>query len=76
MQVHQLLGTGAGQGQPQQSESLYDVAFRYYGNPGMWRVIAAFNGITDPLRVPAGTVLQIPPQGGQGEQGGQAGQPT
>lgn len=65
VQVHQLLGTGAGPGQPQQSESLYDLAFRYYGNPGMWRVIAAYNGITDPLRVPAGTVLQIPPPGGQ-----------
>lgn len=68
VQVHQLLGTGAGPGQPQQSESLYDVAFRYYGNPGLWRLIAAYNGITDPLRVPAGTVLQIPPQSGQ--QGG------
>jgi hypothetical protein len=63
VQVHQVLGTGAGPGEPQQSESLYEVAFRYYGNPGMWRLIAAYNGIADPLRVPAGTVLRIPAQG-------------
>ncbi|HKV88849.1 MAG TPA: hypothetical protein VJT78_12705 [Candidatus Dormibacteraeota bacterium] len=62
VQIHQLLGTGAGPGQPQESESLYDLAYRYYGNPGMWRLIAAYNGITDPLRVPAGAVLRIPPQ--------------
>jgi len=66
VQVHQVLGTGAGPDQPQQSESLYDVAFRYYGNPGLWRLIAAYNGIIDPLRVPAGTVLRIPPAGPQG----------
>jgi hypothetical protein len=62
--MHQLLGTGGAPGEPQSSESLYDLAFRYYGNPGMWRLIAAFNGIADPLRVPAGTVLRIPPEAG------------
>ncbi len=61
--VHELLGTGAAPGAPQSSESLYDVAYRYYGNPGLWRLIAAFNGIDDPLRIPPGTVLRIPPSG-------------
>jgi Contractile injection system tube protein len=62
--MHQVLGTGGAADEPQGSESLYDVAFRYYGNPAMWRLIAAYNGIADPLRVPPGTVLRIPPEAG------------
>lgn len=57
--VHQVIGSGsdvAGTG-----ERLEDVAFQYYGDPSAWRLIAAFNGITDPGRVPAGTLLRIPP---------------
>jgi nucleoid-associated protein YgaU len=36
------------------------VAFREYGEAGLWRGIAAFNGIDDPLRVVAGTRLLLP----------------
>jgi hypothetical protein len=56
--VHQIVGAG---GEGGVGETLYDVANQYFGNPGLWRVIAAFNGIADPLRVPPGTVLRIPP---------------
>lgn len=31
------------------------------GNPFLWRLLAAHNGIDDPLRVPPGTVLAVPP---------------
>jgi len=59
--VHQVLGAG---GEGGAGESLYDLAFAYYGNPGLWRLIASFNGIADPLRVPPGAVLRIPPAPG------------
>jgi len=41
-------------------DSLHSVAFREYGDAGLWRGIAAFNGIDDPLRVVAGTRLLLP----------------
>jgi nucleoid-associated protein YgaU len=41
-------------------DTLASVAYREYGDPTMWRVIAAANGIDDPLRIPAGTALQVP----------------
>jgi nucleoid-associated protein YgaU len=59
--VHQVVGAGGSGGS---GESLYDLAYSYYGNPGLWRLIAVYNGITDPLQVPPGTVLQIPPAPG------------
>jgi hypothetical protein len=31
------------------------------GNPFLWRLLAAHNAVEDPLRVPAGTVLAVPP---------------
>lgn len=59
--VHQVIGAGGAAGG---GESLYDLAYSYYGNPGLWRLIAVYNGITDPLQVGPGTVLQIPPAPG------------
>jgi Contractile injection system tube protein len=56
--IHRVLGAGDGLA----GERLEDIAFLYYGDPSAWRVIAAFNGIDDPARVPAGTLLRIPPQ--------------
>jgi len=41
-------------------DSLASVAHREYGSPAMWRPLAAFNGIDDPLRVGPGTTLLIP----------------
>jgi nucleoid-associated protein YgaU len=59
--VHQVVGAGGAAGG---GESLYDLAYSYYGNPGLWRLIAVYNGITDPLQVAPGTILQIPPAPG------------
>jgi len=42
-------------------ERLEDLAAAYYGDPSLWRLIADANSIDDPLHVPAGTVLRIPP---------------
>lgn len=62
--VHQVMGAGpesVGSG-----ERLEDVAFLYYGDPSPWRLIAAHNDIVDAARVPAGTLLTIPPAPGAG----------
>jgi Contractile injection system tube protein len=40
---------------------LDQLAANRYGDPSFWRVIAAFNGIDNPLELPAGTVLRLPP---------------
>lgn len=41
-------------------DSLHSVAWREYDDPSLWRGLAAFNGIDDPLRVPPGTRLLVP----------------
>ena len=41
-------------------DSLQDLAARVYGDPGKWRVIARENGVRDPRRLAAGTVLRLP----------------
>jgi nucleoid-associated protein YgaU len=41
-------------------DSLHSVAWREYGDASLWRGIAAFNGIDDPLRVAPGTRLLVP----------------
>jgi len=45
-------------GQP--GERLDQIADTYFGDPAWWRLIAVFNGISDPLRMAAGTLLRIP----------------
>jgi hypothetical protein len=42
-------------------ETLSGIAARYYDSPGDWRAIAVRNQVTDPRRLPAGLVLDIPP---------------
>lgn len=42
-------------------EALWQLAARYYGDPGLWRLIAIANQIEDPLRIAAGAILRIPP---------------
>jgi hypothetical protein len=44
-----------------QGETLNDVANAVYGDPNAWRPIAELNHVTDPLAVPAGSILEIPP---------------
>ena len=43
------------------SERLDEIANSYYGNPALWRLIAVFNGIDDPLADHSGRLLQVPP---------------
>jgi hypothetical protein len=64
---HELLGAGmgetAGEGESETegtSERLDVLAFRYYGDPSLWRLIALFNGIDDPLHLVPGLLLRIP----------------
>lgn len=35
--------------------------YGYFGDPALWRWLAIFNNIIDPLHIPPGTPLQIPP---------------
>jgi nucleoid-associated protein YgaU len=54
IQVHQFAA----------GERLDQVVRRYYGflgHPALWRWLATFNGIADPLHIEPGAVLQIPP---------------
>jgi len=39
---------------------LDEIAYRNYGHSGLWRLVAWFNNVSDPLRVTAGTLLRIP----------------
>jgi nucleoid-associated protein YgaU len=41
-------------------DSLHSIAFREYDDPALWRGLAAFNDLDDPLRVRPGTRLLIP----------------
>lgn len=41
-------------------ESLASIAYAAYRNPNMWRALARANRIDDPMRVRAGTVLDVP----------------
>jgi hypothetical protein len=42
-------------------ETLEQVAYEAFGNTSLWRGLAAFNGIDDPLRIRAGDELLLPP---------------
>lgn len=54
-------GGGAG-------ERLDEIAYRYFGIPSLWRWLANFNSLDDPLHLKAGSVLQVPPVGQEGPQ--------
>jgi hypothetical protein len=41
-------------------ETLDDVAYRSFGRTNLWRAIAAFNGIDDPLRLQPGAEILLP----------------
>jgi hypothetical protein len=60
--VHTVPGGGANEeGQRGSSERLDVIAHEMYGNPGMWRLIAYYNGITDPLADLGGRTISLPP---------------
>jgi hypothetical protein len=48
-------------GAPPTGERLDLIAARYYGEPSLWRVLAAYNGINDPTRIPPPDTIRIPP---------------
>jgi nucleoid-associated protein YgaU len=41
-------------------DTLASIAWREYGDPGMWRAIATVNAIEDPMRLRAGSSLLVP----------------
>lgn len=41
-------------------DSLHSLAFREYDDPTLWRGLAVFNNVDDPLRLTPGTRLRIP----------------
>jgi hypothetical protein len=51
---------GDGRGEPL-GERLDQIAFRYYGEPALWRLLATFNDISDPFCLSPGRPLRIPP---------------
>jgi hypothetical protein len=60
VQFYDVIGGGADPGGGITGERLDQIALRVYGDPGLWKVLALFNGLDDPLRLPAGLVLRIP----------------
>jgi hypothetical protein len=58
--VHAVAGDNADEPpEPGLGERLDQLAFRYYGDPSQWRVLAWLNDIADPLAMAAGRVLQV-----------------
>lgn len=53
---HEVIG-----GEDEPAERLDEIASRYYGEPALWRAIAQYNGVADPLHIPPPRVLRIPP---------------
>jgi Contractile injection system tube protein len=53
---HEVVG-----GEDAPAERLDEIAARYYGEPGLWRAIAVYNSVADPLAFPPPRVLRIPP---------------
>lgn len=47
-------------GGPDGGERVDTLAWRYYGQAALWRVVATAGALTDPLSMAAGTVLRLP----------------
>jgi hypothetical protein len=58
--VHEVVGGEPGD-EAGGGERLDLIAARYYGEPSLWRVLAAFNGVTDPTRIPPPRTVRVPP---------------
>lgn len=61
VEVHELLGGSSEGNDAAAGERLDEIAFRYYGNPAFWRVLARFNSLEDPLHLRTGLSLHVPP---------------
>jgi hypothetical protein len=57
----QVAGEAGAAAPPPSGERLDLIAARYYGEPSLWRVLAAYNGIADPTRIPPPSTIRIPP---------------
>jgi Contractile injection system tube protein len=69
--MHEILGgndaSGADAGaNGGAAERLDEIAFRYFKNASIWRLLAKINNIDDPLHLETGTLLRIPETPGQG----------
>ena len=61
LRTHEIVG-GSAEGESfGTGERLDEVAQSSYGDASLWRLVAAFNQIDDPLRVSTGQVLRLPP---------------
>lgn len=60
IQFYDVMGSGTDPDGGISGERLDQIALRVYGDAGLWKVLAVFNGLDDPLRLPAGLVLRIP----------------
>lgn len=56
-EAHDLTGTTGDGGC---DERLDQLAYRYYGDPSLWRLLADFNGLSDPLHLSGGQTLLAP----------------
>ena len=61
-EVHVVTAPAGGNGNRANGERLDQIAYQYYGDPGLWRGLAKFNDISDPLVLSGGQVLRIPPR--------------
>ncbi|MFP2934046.1 LysM peptidoglycan-binding domain-containing protein [Pyxidicoccus sp. 3LG] len=62
-EAHTVLGAGGDEEEGEGATSgqrLDEIASQRYGDPSLWRLIAALNGISDPNNLPAGQVLRLP----------------
>jgi nucleoid-associated protein YgaU len=46
---------------PRLGDRLDQLAFEQYGDPAFWRLLAAFNDISDIFHIPSGQALSVPP---------------
>lgn len=47
--------------EPGSGQRLDEIAWERYRDPSLWRLIASLNGVDDPMHLPTGTVLRLPP---------------
>ncbi len=58
-EAHTVLGASEEAGEPG-GQRLDEIAYQRYGDPSLWRLIAALNGVADPNSLAAGQVLRLP----------------
>lgn len=61
-EITETIEATGGEGEQGGSVRLDLIAYEVFGDPSYWRLIAAYNGIADPMNVPSGTILRIPPR--------------